>query len=78
MNINIEVVLNVNGINVLQKGTFPINNRRFKEDPDNEAAFIAQEWIKLLRKKSGYFYDSDIVRVKYNGENDITKLFVEG
>ncbi|WP_026693889.1 hypothetical protein [Peribacillus kribbensis] len=74
MTINIEVTLRVNGSISLQRGPFPIHKRKFNENPDKEAALAAFTWIKLLRRKSGYFYDAELVKVIYDGENDITEL----
>ncbi|WP_409297777.1 hypothetical protein V1498_06915 [Peribacillus sp. SCS-26] len=73
MKINIEVVLLVNEARSLQRGTFPVNSRRFTEDSDKEAAAVAFEWIRKLRRLSGYFAEASIVKVTYE-EKDITEL----
>ncbi|PLT29268.1 hypothetical protein [Peribacillus deserti] len=76
MNINLEVTLLVNETQVLQKGVFPVNNSRFKENPNKEVALVTSEWIKQLRKKSGFFYEAQIVKVSYDN-NEITDIIME-
>jgi hypothetical protein len=64
MKFNLNVVLNIEGTNVVQGGEF---YARRKEDIPG----IAYEWIRKIKMDTGY-RDTVIVEVLVNGETDIT------
>lgn len=60
----------VNGIKNLQSGYFKVNILKYKNNPDEEAARVANEWFKKVKRD--FIYDLELYKVKYN-ENDITE-----
>jgi hypothetical protein len=64
MRFNLNVVLNIEGTNVVQGGEFYAKR---KEDIPG----VAYEWIRKIKMSTGY-RDTEIVQVTVNGENDIT------
>ncbi|MFB6804848.1 hypothetical protein ACFCVU_27555 [Peribacillus butanolivorans] len=73
MKIQIEVQLFANGANFLQSGSCSVITTDFREEPEWTAAVSAYEWIQKIKNTVRY-PDFQIVRVVYNGENDITDL----
>jgi hypothetical protein len=65
MKFNLNVVLNIEGTNVVQGGEFYAKR---KED----IAGIANEWIRKIKMDTGY-RDTVIVEVLVNSETDITE-----
>jgi hypothetical protein len=65
MKFNLNVVLNIEGTNVVQGGEFYAKR---KEDIPG----IANEWIRKIKMDTGY-RDTVIVEVLVNGETDITE-----
>lgn len=55
----------------MQRGSLPVNMTQFKKDTNKEAARVAFEWIKQIRREA---YVSEIVEVIYNDNHDITEL----
>jgi hypothetical protein len=72
MNITLNVFLEANGNKFLQRGTFPVKPSQFKKDPDQEAARVANNWIREIRRVVNG--QVNIVKVIYDGEADITEL----
>jgi hypothetical protein len=64
MKFNLNVVLNIEGTNVVQGGEFYAKR---KEDIPG----IAYEWIRKIKMDTGY-RNTVIVEVLVNGETDIT------
>ncbi|QNG60402.1 hypothetical protein H4O14_02425 [Bacillus sp. PAMC26568] len=64
----------VNGMKNLQQGEFRVHVRKYKEDPDKEAARIAYEWFRKVKRD--FIYDVTLYKVLYN-EKDITELVKE-
>jgi hypothetical protein len=58
----------------MRRGSFPVNKKRFKEDPDREAVRTTREWIKEIRREG---HISEIIEVVYDGDNNITGLVKE-
>lgn len=70
MQILIQLHYLVNGGKSLQQGDFKVNERNYKLDPDKEAAKVAYEFYKKVKRE--HVYDVLIFKVLYNG-NDITE-----
>ncbi|MEH7442765.1 hypothetical protein V7201_10715 [Bacillus sp. JJ1122] len=75
MNITIDLYLIANDTNFSQRGSFPVRVTPFKQDPHKEAARVAGEWLRRIRRDMTY--PVGIRRVVYNGDQDITELFNE-
>lgn len=58
----------------MQRGSFPINPFEFKVEPDKEAARVAMEFLKMIRKEG---HIEEIIEVVYNDDKDITELVKE-
>lgn len=56
----------------MQKASFPVNAKYFKEDSDQEATRVAFKWWKQIQRVMSY--RARIETVTYNGENNITEL----
>lgn len=69
MEISIRVIYQSDS-RLMQKASFSINIKNFKDDPDKEAARVAYEWWKQI--KSDMSYRAKIVNVVYNEDIDIT------
>jgi hypothetical protein len=74
MNITIKVIYRGYEARLMRRGSFPVNSFEFEIDPDQEAARVAYEWIKQIRREG---HIEEIIEVFYNGENDITELVKE-
>ncbi|MFD4819455.1 hypothetical protein [Peribacillus butanolivorans] len=74
MEIQIEVQLFANGAKFLQSGSFSVITTDYRKEPEWTAALSAYEWIQKIKNTVRYPDDFQIVRVVYNGENDITDL----
>jgi hypothetical protein len=78
MKIVIKIIYKVYGIKSMQCGAFPLNPKKFKEDPDQEAARVAFNWLKEIKREMNV---EEIVEVVYDGDQDITgsvKEFEQG
>ena len=71
MMVHIELVYLGWDNTIMQKGNFPVDQRKFKEDPDYAAAEVALKWIREIRREHEV---SKIIKVTYNKEHDITDL----
>lgn len=60
----------VNGVKTLRQGEFRVNIRNYEEDPDKEAARIAYDWLRKVRRE--YIYKVNFYKSLYNGI-DITE-----
>jgi hypothetical protein len=58
---------------IMRGGSFPVNIRRFKDNPEREAARIAFEWMKEIRKEG---HIEEILKVTYDEDHDITDLVI--
>ena len=58
---------------ILRKGYFPVNKKKFKEEADKAAADAALTWINKIRVEENL---SKIIRVKYNNV-DITDKVID-
>lgn len=56
----------------LRRGEFYIKDWAFKNDPDGEAARIALDFFKLVRRES--LAEVKLEKIIYNSEHDITDL----
>jgi len=74
MNIHIEIIYFGSRSDILRKGNFPVNSRRFNEDPDRAAAEVALNWIWEIRREH---HVGKIIKVTYNKEHEITDLVME-
>ncbi|MFY0762129.1 hypothetical protein AB1K32_25345 [Metabacillus dongyingensis] len=71
MQIVIDLHYFVNGMKSLQSGYFKVNERKFKINPDEEAARVALAWFKNVKRE--FIYEVDIYKVLYN-QIDITEI----
>ncbi len=71
MNITIKIIYKGYEVKTLSQGSFEVRNNQFKRDPQGEAALMAYKWIKQIRRES---HLSEIIKVAYNEENDITGI----
>lgn len=73
MNINITIhYRSTSDSRLLQSGYFPVNSLEFKKDPNKEAARVAYEWWKLIKRDMSFQVIID--KVTYNEEHNITEL----
>lgn len=70
MTILIELVYYGHEHNIVRRGNFRVDKRKFNEDQDRAAAEVAFRWVKQIRREE---YISKIIKVKYNAI-DITEL----
>ncbi|HWO76538.1 MAG TPA: hypothetical protein VNM69_11685 [Bacillus sp. (in: firmicutes)] len=73
MQILIKIQLSIEGTRSEYAGHFPVNNRKFKKDPDWEAAITAYQQIQKIKYETGY-RKTEILKVTYNEDKDITEL----
>lgn len=77
MNINLEVhltIMTTMGPNrITHGGSFEVNNREYKEDPEFAVAVAAYKFIEQIRKETGHM-DTVIDKVILDGQHDITKV----
>ncbi|UAL53519.1 MULTISPECIES: hypothetical protein [Metabacillus] len=71
MQIVIDLHYFVNGMKTLQCGYFKVNVREFNINPHEEAASVALEWFKKLKRD--FIYNVELYKVLYN-QIDITEL----
>jgi hypothetical protein len=74
MNITISIIYKGYTSRILQRGSFPVNARRFKEDPHLEAARVTCAWIKQIRREA---HIEEIIEVIYDDNNEITDLVLK-
>lgn len=74
MHINLDVMMYIAGVRTLNSGNLEVNNLDFKKDPDWTAAVIAYQFIQKIKYETGYRDDTKILKVTYDGKNDITEL----
>lgn len=71
MQIHIRVLFTRYGTKAFRQANFTVNTYRFKQDPNQESARVAYDWIKQLKRESEI---SGLNKVVWNEENDITDL----
>jgi hypothetical protein len=71
MNITIRIIYQGYAAKLMQRGDFIVNVKRFEKYPDHEAAYIAYDWLKEIRKQG---LVKEIIEVIYNDSLDITDL----
>lgn len=71
MVITIKIIYRGYTSKILQQAEFRVNMRRFKDDPDQEAARVAFEWLKQIQREMNV---REIIEVVYNDKHDITKF----
>lgn len=71
MNISIKIIYQGYAAKLMQRGDFPVNVKRYEKYPDHEAAYIAYDWLKEIRKQG---HVKEIIEVIYNDDQDITSL----
>ena len=74
MQIVIDLYYFVNGMKTLQCGYFKVNLRNYKEDPDKEAARVAYEWFRQVKRD--FIYEVRLHKALYY-EIDITEEVVK-
>lgn len=72
--INVEVHYKMNDNRLLRRGPFPVVPANFIKDEKQEAARVAYEFIRQIRKESSYRITLE--KVLYDG-NDITEMFIK-
>lgn len=73
MRVGIDVFLNIEGSKMRSGGSFNVNPRECKEDPDRAVAIVAYQYIMDIKRQTGY-RDMIIEKVLYEGNKDITEL----
>ncbi|MFS0864142.1 hypothetical protein [Fredinandcohnia sp. 179-A 10B2 NHS] len=73
MRVNIEVTLNIEDNIMSSGGTFTVNYREYRDNPNLAVAFVADRYIQNIISQTGY-RQTDIRKVVYNGDKDITEL----
>jgi gamma-glutamyl-gamma-aminobutyrate hydrolase PuuD len=71
MDITIKIIYQGYAAKLMQRGDFTVNRKRYEKYPDHEAAYIAYDWLKEIRKKG---HVKEIIEVIYNDDQDITVL----
>lgn len=71
MHITIKILYKGYSSRLMQRGSFPINQFEFEINPDKEAARVANEWIKQIRRE---VHINEILEVIYDDNKDITDL----
>lgn len=71
MNITIRIIYQGFTSKLMQRGSFPVNIKRYEKFPDHEAAYVAHDWLKEIRKEA---HVEEILEVIYNEDHDITDL----
>jgi hypothetical protein len=71
MNITIRIIYQGYAAKLMQRGDFEVNRKRYEKYPDYEAAFVAFEWLKEIRKEA---HAEEIIEVIYNDDINITDL----
>jgi hypothetical protein len=67
MQITIRIIYKGYSSRLMRRGSFPVNSKLFKEDPIKEAARVACEWIKQIRRES---HIEEIIEVNYDEDKD--------
>lgn len=69
MHITISVFYEKNDMKVVQRGTFPVDYKRFMENEQLEATKVAKQFVTDIMKEKGKIH---IEKVTYNENLDIT------
>lgn len=76
MKVTIKIIYTSDGTTkIMQRASFPVNTKYFKDDPDQEAARVAFDWWKHIKRNM--FHRVLINEIFYNENHDITKLVKE-
>jgi hypothetical protein len=70
MQINIEIMYSVHDSSCMRRASFPVNVRKFRQDPEKEATRIAIIWLRNIKKEHGSF-DLSVIKLTYD-QIDIT------
>ncbi|WAA13509.1 hypothetical protein [Fervidibacillus halotolerans] len=73
MNVTISIHYKKNDVKVVQRGTFPVDYRRFKENEQLEVTNVAKGFLSDIKKEMGKI---DIEKVTYNEKYDITSALI--
>lgn len=73
MKVTIEVFLDIEGAQMRSGGSFYVDVREYKKDPDFAAAVVAYQHIQGIIRQTGY-RETEILKVVYEGNKDITDL----
>jgi hypothetical protein len=71
MHITIRIIYKGYSSRLMQRASFPVNAFEFEINPDKEAARVANEWIKQIRRE---IHVEEILEVIYDDNKDITEL----
>jgi hypothetical protein len=71
MNITIRIIYQGYAAKLMQRGSFPVNVKRYEKYPDHEAALVAYDWLKEIRKEASV---TEILEIMYNDDRDIIEL----
>ena len=74
MEITIRIIYQGFESKILQRGSFPVNVKLFKENPDQEAANVTYTWLQQIRREA---HVEEILEVVYDNDKDITELVKE-
>lgn len=73
MRVSIDVFLNIEGSKLRSGGSFNVNPRQYKDDPDLAVAIVSFQYIHGIIKETGY-RETFIEKVLYEGNKDITEM----
>lgn len=71
MNITIRIIYQGYTSRIMRRAEFKVNMKRFNEDPDQEAARVAMDFLKMIRKEG---HIEGIIEVVYNDDKNITEI----
>jgi hypothetical protein len=74
VNITIRIIYQGYAARIMRRGSFSVDPFGFEVNPNQEAARVAIEFLKMIRKEG---HIEEIIEVIYNGEHDITELVIE-
>lgn len=74
MQVLIKVHYTFNSVKCLQTGSFPVNYRDYKQDPDKAVSVQAVKFVIEIQKQ---FPEMEIIKVLFNEDIDISNLVRE-
>jgi FAD synthase len=74
MTITIRIIYRGYAARIMRRGSFSVNTFEFDIDSNQEAARVAYEWVKQIRREA---HIEEIIEVVYDQDKDITELVRE-
>ncbi|MDQ0220714.1 hypothetical protein ELQ35_01990 [Peribacillus cavernae] len=73
--IKVQLTVHMTGYSrSLHQGSFPVNAKEFRKDPQFTAAVAAYEFVRQIKMSALGHMESEIEQVLYNNEQDITEV----